>query len=179
MEIKRSTRRIVTGHDATGKAVALFDGAVNAQQKSPGGNAITMLHAPVAGPPADVLIAYYRSSGTTIGIADAETPSGTINGSNTAFTLAHNALATTLVLFLNDQALTPGGVDFKLGLSPGLMGYEGLDPSTRPFYTLSYVTNYLLAFQTVGAIATVHVSPQLDVIAGIDLSRLAGDAGHA
>ena len=43
MEIKRSTRRIVTGHDANGKAVALFDGGVDAQQKSPGGNAITML----------------------------------------------------------------------------------------------------------------------------------------
>lgn len=43
MEIKRSTRRIVTGHDAAGKAVALFDGAVDAHQRSPGGNAITML----------------------------------------------------------------------------------------------------------------------------------------
>ena len=43
MEIKRSTRRIVTGHDADGKAVALFDGAVEAHLRSPGGNAISML----------------------------------------------------------------------------------------------------------------------------------------
>jgi mannose-6-phosphate isomerase-like protein (cupin superfamily) len=43
MQIKRSTRRIVTGHDADGKTVALFDGAVDAHQRSPGGNAITML----------------------------------------------------------------------------------------------------------------------------------------
>jgi naringenin degradation protein FdeH len=43
MEINRSTRRIVTGHDADGKAVALFDGVVDARQRSPGGNAITML----------------------------------------------------------------------------------------------------------------------------------------
>lgn len=43
MEIKRTTRRIVTGHDANGKAVALFDGTVEAHQRSPGGNAITML----------------------------------------------------------------------------------------------------------------------------------------
>jgi mannose-6-phosphate isomerase-like protein (cupin superfamily) len=43
MDIKRSTRRIVTGHDADGKAVALFDGALDAHQRSPGGNAITML----------------------------------------------------------------------------------------------------------------------------------------
>ena len=43
MEIKQPTRRIVTGHDAKGKAVALFDGPVISQQRSAGGNAITML----------------------------------------------------------------------------------------------------------------------------------------
>lgn len=43
MEIKQPTRRIVTGHDAQGKAVALFDGPVTPHQKSPGGNAISML----------------------------------------------------------------------------------------------------------------------------------------
>jgi len=37
----RSTRRIVTGHDADGKAVALFDGAQPAKQR--GQNGITML----------------------------------------------------------------------------------------------------------------------------------------
>ena len=37
----RSTRRIVTGHDAQGKAVVLFDGAQQAQQR--GQNGITML----------------------------------------------------------------------------------------------------------------------------------------
>jgi mannose-6-phosphate isomerase-like protein (cupin superfamily) len=43
MEIKQPTRRIVTGHDAQGKAVALFDGPVTPHQRSPGGNAVTML----------------------------------------------------------------------------------------------------------------------------------------
>ena len=43
MELKQPTRRIVTGHDAQGKAVALFDGGVVPQQKSPGGNAVTAL----------------------------------------------------------------------------------------------------------------------------------------
>jgi mannose-6-phosphate isomerase-like protein (cupin superfamily) len=38
-----TARRVVTGHDAQGKAVALFDGTVPAKQKSAGGNAITML----------------------------------------------------------------------------------------------------------------------------------------
>ena len=41
MELK-STRRIVTGHDAQGKAVALFDGPVKAIQRSAGGNGMTM-----------------------------------------------------------------------------------------------------------------------------------------
>jgi mannose-6-phosphate isomerase-like protein (cupin superfamily) len=43
MEINRATRRIVTGHDTDGKAVAIFDAPVAAKQRSPGGNAITML----------------------------------------------------------------------------------------------------------------------------------------
>jgi mannose-6-phosphate isomerase-like protein (cupin superfamily) len=42
MEI-RSTRRIVTGHDAEGKAIALFDSQVKAIQRSTGGNGMTMI----------------------------------------------------------------------------------------------------------------------------------------
>jgi mannose-6-phosphate isomerase-like protein (cupin superfamily) len=42
MELK-STRRIVTGHDAQGKAVALFDSPVPAKQRSAGGNGMTLL----------------------------------------------------------------------------------------------------------------------------------------
>ena len=42
MELK-STRRIVTGHDSSGKAVALFDSALPAKQRSPGGNGMTLL----------------------------------------------------------------------------------------------------------------------------------------
>ncbi len=37
----RSTRRIVTGHDAKGKAVVLFDGALAAKQR--GSNGMTVL----------------------------------------------------------------------------------------------------------------------------------------
>jgi mannose-6-phosphate isomerase-like protein (cupin superfamily) len=43
MDIAKTTRRIVTGHDAEGKAVAIFDAPVAAKQRSPGGNAVTML----------------------------------------------------------------------------------------------------------------------------------------
>ena len=42
MELK-STRRIVTGHDAQGKAVALFDAPLQAKQRSAGGNGMTLL----------------------------------------------------------------------------------------------------------------------------------------
>jgi mannose-6-phosphate isomerase-like protein (cupin superfamily) len=39
----RSTRRIVTGHDAQGKAIAVFDAPVQAKRRSAGGNGMTML----------------------------------------------------------------------------------------------------------------------------------------
>ncbi len=38
----RSTRRIVTGHDAKGKAVVLYDAPVQAKQRSAGGNGMTL-----------------------------------------------------------------------------------------------------------------------------------------
>jgi mannose-6-phosphate isomerase-like protein (cupin superfamily) len=43
MDITKATRRIVTGHDADGKAIAIFDGQIASRQRSPGGNALTML----------------------------------------------------------------------------------------------------------------------------------------
>lgn len=60
------------------------------------------------------------------------------------------------------------GLDVKIGLAPGAMGYEGIDPATRPFYTLSYITNFMVPFQTVGVITTLHAGPTLDLIGGID-----------
>ena len=39
----RSTRRIVTGHDAKGKAVVLFDAPIKAKQRAAGSNGMTML----------------------------------------------------------------------------------------------------------------------------------------
>jgi Cupin domain len=39
----RSTRRIVTGHDAQGKAIAVFDGPLQAKQRTAGGNGMTLL----------------------------------------------------------------------------------------------------------------------------------------
>ena len=42
MEFK-PIRRVVVGHDAQGKAVAVFDGDVAPRQRSPGGNAVANL----------------------------------------------------------------------------------------------------------------------------------------
>ena len=42
MELK-ATRRIVTGHDAQGKAVVLLDAALPAKQRNAGGNGMTLL----------------------------------------------------------------------------------------------------------------------------------------
>lgn len=42
MEFKQ-TRRVVTGHDAQGKAIVIFDGAALPKQRSAGGNAVSML----------------------------------------------------------------------------------------------------------------------------------------
>jgi len=65
MELK-STRRIVTGHDSQGKAVVLFDGALQAKQRSAGANGTTLLW--VTGEfPVDAAVAADRSQ-TQIGV---------------------------------------------------------------------------------------------------------------
>jgi hypothetical protein len=71
-------------------------------------------------------------------------------------------------IVLHTPILTQGGIDFRIGLAPGAMGYEGIDPATRPFFTLSYITNFMVPFQTAGIISTIHATPKLDIYAGID-----------
>jgi hypothetical protein len=71
-------------------------------------------------------------------------------------------------LLVHTPWLSDGGIDWKVGLMPGAMGVESLDPSLRPFYSLAYVTNYLLPFQNIGVLATWHATPTLDLIGGID-----------
>lgn len=52
-------------------------------------------------------------SGVTPEIPFTETPSGSVNGSNTDFTLSHTPTANTLHLYLNGVFQTPG-VDYNL-----------------------------------------------------------------
>lgn len=59
--------------------------------------------------------AFSCGSVPTGSFADAETPTGTINGSNVTFTLAHTPNpAASLQLFLNGQELIAGGADYTL-----------------------------------------------------------------
>ena len=80
----------------------------------------------------------------------------------------YQAVVTQANVAIHSPFLTAGGLDTKIGLYPGLMGYETTDPSQRPFYTLSYLSNFLLPFQNVGVTSTWHVNPTLDIITGVD-----------
>ncbi len=64
--------------------------------------------------------------------------------------------------------LTEGGIDFKVGQFPTLLGFETIDPSTNPFYSHSYIFNYSLPFKHTGAYSITHVIPELDIYLQID-----------
>ncbi len=52
---------------------------------------------------------------SAVSFADAETPTGAVNGSNDIFTLAHTpSPATSLIFAVNGQILSPVGVDYTL-----------------------------------------------------------------
>lgn len=68
--------------------------------------------------------------------SDNETPSGTINGSNTAFTLAHTpSPAASLSLYKNGQLQIAGGADYTLS---GTSITYGSAPKTGDVLTASY-----------------------------------------
>ena len=92
-----------------------------------------------------------------------------ILGINDDWISAHNQIAISQAnVAAHLPWLTNRGVDLKIGILPGAMGIETLDPHLRPFYSLSYTANFLVPFQHVGAIATVHVGPHLDVFSQLD-----------
>lgn len=52
---------------------------------------------------------------TAVNFSDKETPSGTINGANLTFTLAHTVSpAVSLILVLNGSVQSPAGTDYTL-----------------------------------------------------------------
>ncbi|MBB2177552.1 outer membrane beta-barrel protein [Gluconacetobacter johannae] len=64
--------------------------------------------------------------------------------------------------------LTSGGLDMQAGILQAPMGVETLDPTTRPFYTLAYTSEYSVPFQHVGAMFKWHVNTTVDVTFGVD-----------
>ncbi|MFT8718656.1 outer membrane beta-barrel protein [Acetobacter sp.] len=60
------------------------------------------------------------------------------------------------------------GIDMHAGILQAPMGPEAFDPTARPFYTFSYTGQYSVPFEHVGMMATIHVTPMIDVLTGID-----------
>ncbi|GFE97126.1 MAG: outer membrane beta-barrel protein [Gluconobacter sp.] len=72
------------------------------------------------------------------------------------------------------------GIDFQAGQMYGLMGAEGTPALARPFYSFNYAADYIVPFETVGVVATMHLSHHMDWILGIDAgnSTTFGGAGN-
>ncbi|NHO33823.1 outer membrane beta-barrel protein [Acetobacter fallax] len=60
------------------------------------------------------------------------------------------------------------GVEMHAGILQAPMGPEAFDPGARPFYTFSYTGEYSVPFEHVGMMATIHITPMIDVLTGID-----------
>ena len=65
--------------------------------------------------------------------------------------------------------LTDGGVDVTIGRQYVPLGYETTMAPYRPMYSLAYAWIYSQNGATTGAIATFHITPQLDLLAGVTL----------
>lgn len=96
-----------------GSLVLVQDGVV----LSPGGVGYTLSGANITCTNAPIvnLIAWYRISSSGINFADSEIPTGTINGVNSSFTLAHSPNpGASLMLIQDGILLSPSGVGFTL-----------------------------------------------------------------
>ncbi len=72
--------------------------------------------------------AKFTATGASFTLVDRETPSGTVNGSNAAFTLAHTPESGTEHVFLNGLLQDPGsGNDYQI--SAGTITFEAAPPS--------------------------------------------------
>jgi hypothetical protein len=71
-----------------------------------------------------------------------------------------------------------GGLDLKLGEYATPIGYEVIDPRGNFFYSHSYIFNFGIPLTHTGALATLHASPMLDLVGGID-SGVNTTIGHS
>ena len=70
-------------------------------------------------------------------------------------------------LNLHLPVLTEGGIDFKVGKAVTLEGAETIDPRSNFFYSHSYIFNFGIPLTYTGAMATLHLTKELDLIAGV------------
>lgn len=64
--------------------------------------------------------------------------------------------------------LTEGGVDIKIGQFPNPMSPEFIDASQNALYSHSYIFNFGIPLKQTGFLTTTHVTPLLDIYAGLD-----------
>jgi len=70
-------------------------------------------------------------------------------------------------LNLHFPILSEGGLDLKLGKFVTLEGAETIDPRTNFFYSHTYIFNFGIPFNHTGALATLHATKWLDLMAGV------------
>lgn len=71
-------------------------------------------------------------------------------------------------LQLHAPILFQGGIDFKLGQIPTLLGYEVTDSTGNFFYSHTYMFNFGVPVLHTGLEAIAHVNPNLDFYAQVD-----------
>ena len=89
--------------------------------------------------------------------------------------LFSNTAATSIVqpdlvegyLNLHFPIISEGGLDLKLGKFVTLEGAETIDPHTNFFYSHTYIFNFGIPFNHTGALATLHATKWLDLMAGV------------
>ena len=70
-------------------------------------------------------------------------------------------------LNLHFPMISEGGIDVKLGKFVTLEGAETIDPRANFFYSHSYIFNFGIPFNHTGALATLHATKWLDLMAGL------------
>ena len=71
--------------------------------------------------------------------------------------------------YLNFHApvATDGGLDFKLGQFATILGAETIDPRSNYFYSHDYIFNFGIPLQHLGGLLTFHMTPIIDLYAGV------------
>jgi hypothetical protein len=70
-------------------------------------------------------------------------------------------------LSLHTPWLFEGGIDFKAGHFVTLLGIEVIPTTGNFFYSHAYITNFGVPFQHLGVMSISHVTPWMDVYAGV------------